>query len=913
LDRTGDSSGGDGSSGPEPETTEAYVAELYRSLEGERADLRERVKELRCIFTVDRLLREAEDDWGKTVQAVAEAIPPGFQFPARTEVRIELEEGTWTTPGFGDSEVETSAPVDGGNGRSGRILVRLMGGSPDTGQLPFLPEEDDLLAALAHRIGEAWRRRVQSSRLRLLDTALHAAAHSVVITNRDGVIEWANPAFTRVTGYTLDEAVGSTPGALVGSGVHEEAFYRELWRTILAGEVWRGRMVNRTKGGDLYPEELTITPVRDPSGAIAHFVAMKVDLTEREQAAQEQRRLREVIEGVPELVGMADLEGRTLYINEAGRAMIGVSTNEDVVGRPIGDFHPPWAAEKLRNEALPGAMEQGFWEGETALLGPEGEEFPTWQEIRVHRGPDGLPEFLSTTIRDLTGEKRRAARLRFQAELLEAVGQAVIATDRDGRVVYWNRGAEEIFGWDEDEMIGRVGREVLVPDEDLELNAQIRETLARGESWTGDLARRRKDGTEITVHSSISPLRDSQGGFEGAISVSSDVTDRRAMETTFHQSQKMEAIGRLAGGVAHDFNNLLTVIQGHVQLIRDDLPDGSPVDQDLGQVLKEVERAASLTRQLLAFSRRQVLIEKTIDLGRHLRGMEAMLRRFIPERIHLEFDSGDGRSLVRADPGQLQQVVLNLTVNAKDAIEERGTIAFGVERRTISPTDAETIPWYVRPGEYVALVVQDDGCGMDPDVKARIFEPFFTTKPEGEGTGLGLSMVFGIVKQSGGHIVVESEPGGGTRFELLLPVVEGEVEEGEAEAPRPSRGRDQGGDETILLVEDEASVRAVARRVLERWGYTVLEARNGEEALAAAERHGNEIDLVVSDIVMPEMGGAELVDRLRERLPQVPIILMSGYSEEELAVGVRHKATGFLEKPFSPEALTRKIREVLGR
>jgi two-component system, cell cycle sensor histidine kinase and response regulator CckA len=908
-----DTAGESAASGRDPGKTEAYLAELYRSLEEERTDLRERVKELRCIFELDRLLRDAEDNWDAALQSVVEAIPPGFQFPEQTEARLELGEDSWTTPGFRDAGHGISTELDGGRGRAGRIEVRLLGDPPDPGRLPFIPEEDDLLAALARRIGEAWRRREQSSRLRLLDTALHAAAHSVVITNRDGVIEWANPAFTRVTGYTLDEALGKPPGELIGSGTHDKAFYEELWRTILSGEVWRGRMVNRTKGGALYPEQLTITPVMESTGEITHFVAMKVDLSEREAAAEEQARLRAVIEGVPQLVGMADLEGRTLYINEAGREMVGVNTNEDVVGRPIAAFHPAWAAEKIRTEGFPQAVENGFWEGETALLGPDGKEFPTWQQIRVHRTPSGEAEFLSTMIRDLREEKQRSARLRLQAALLEAVAQAVVATDPDGRVIYWNRGAEELFGWSAEEMIGRIAGKLILPEEEQPEAEAVRALLARGETRSGDLVIRRKDGSLRTTSYSASTFRDARGEIAGNISVSSDVTEQREIETRFHQSQKMEAVGRLAGGVAHDFNNLLTVIQGHVQLIREDLPDGSPLDEDLGQVLTEVERAASLTRQLLAFSRRQVLIEKTMDLRRSLLGMEPMLRRFIPERINVKFRTGGAPCLVRADPAQLQQVVLNLAVNAKDAVEDSGTITFEVEERALSAEAAAAIPWHVRPGTYACLVVHDDGSGIPPDVQARIFEPFFTTKPEGKGTGLGLSMVFGIVKQSGGHIVVESAPGQGTRFELLFPLVEGEIAEAEEEAsPSPPR-REAEGHETVLLVEDEKSVRAVARRILERSGYQVIEARNGEEALAAAGKHGDEIDLVVSDIVMPEMGGSELADRLRERLGEVPIIFMSGYSEEELAVGVRHKATAFLEKPFSPDTLTRTIRDVLNR
>jgi len=916
---------GKGRPAPGDQAAESLIAELSRALEEERTGLQERVKELRCIFATDRALRTADEDWGQALQNVVDAIPPGFQFPELTVARLGIQGRVCTSDRFQETEhrIAASIPPPGPpvEADPGELEVFLLEDPPDPDRLPFIPEEDDLLAAIALRLAEAWRSRIQHERVRLLSTALEAGDSPVVITDREGVVEWVNPAFTRVTRYTLDEAVGRTPGELVGSGEHDGAFYREMWETILDGRVWRGRIVNRRKDGTHYPEEQTITPVQDPSGRITHFVAVSADVTEKARAENVRRRLASMVEATPDLVGLADPEGRPLYINQAGRRLLGLDPDAELADRHVSEFHPPWAAEKLEQEALPIARREGSWAGETAVVGPDGEQVPVWQRILVHRSASGEVDFLSTAARDLREEKRRSKRLQLQGELLEAVRHAVVATDRDGRILYWNRAAEEIYGWTSEEAVGQIARELTVADESRAVAEEVRDGVLRGESWSGELTMKRRDGSVFPGRMDVTPFLDSGKSVVGVTGVSSDETEQRELEARLRQSQKMEAVGRLAGGVAHDFNNLLTVIQGHVQMIMDDLPRGSAMAEDLDQVLKEVKRAASLTRQLLAFSRRQVLIERILDLSRLVAEMEPMLRRFIPERLELEFDVPDEPLLVKADPAQLHQVVLNLAVNATDALPESGRIGFGVETRELSADEVEEIPWHVLPGEYVALIVEDSGSGMTPEVRERIFEPFFTTKPEGEGTGLGLSMVFGIVKQSGGHIVVESEPGEGSRFELLLPRVEGEVEVPEggvgglpAGEARGRSGREGGGESDgarVLLVEDETSVRAVTRKALERWGYRVIEARNGGEGLAAAEDADNAIDLVISDIVMPGMGGSELVDLIRERLPGVPVILMSGYSEEELAVGVRHKATAFLEKPFAPEELVQKVRSVL--
>jgi CheY-like chemotaxis protein/two-component sensor histidine kinase len=369
----------------------------------------------------------------------------------------------------------------------------------------------------------------------------------------------------------------------------------------------------------------------------------------------------------------------------------------------------------------------------------------------------------------------------------------------------------------------------------------------------------------------------------------------------------MEAIGRLAGGVAHDFNNLLTAINGHARLLLEDLPAGSQLANDARQILSAGDRAIGLTRQLLAFSRKQVMEQRAVDLRRLAGDMEQMLRRLIPAPIELVLEAEDQPVIARADPSQLGQVLMNLVVNAVDAIEVTGRITLRVGHASMTPELAAEIPWTVRTGRYAQLTVQDTGSGIPDHVMDQIFEPFFTTKSEGRGTGLGLSTVYGIVKQSGGHVLVDSEPGVGTTFRVLLPVAADVPEEPveEQELSRMPRGA------TILLVEDDVAVRTLATRVLERLGCRVLTATNGREALEIADANPD-IDLVLSDVVMPEMSGGELVDRLRAAHPDMKVVLTSGYSEADLQGEVRQRGAAFLAKPFTPESLQRVIADVLG-
>jgi len=416
---------------------------------------------------------------------------------------------------------------------------------------------------------------------------------------------------------------------------------------------------------------------------------------------------------------------------------------------------------------------------------------------------------------------------------------------------------------------------------------------------------RKKDGVIIAVEIAAGTFF--SGGRKKIIAAVRDITERKHLEDQLRQAQKMEAIGQLAGGVAHDFNNLLTAIIGHAQLGMHTAEENSSIYKDIQEIEKAGQAAADLTRQLLAFSRKQVIRPQVMDLNQELEGMKKLLQRLIRENIDQQIKPSPELLRIMADPGQVEQVIVNLVVNARDAMPGGGRIILETANVELGK-DYVNAHQGVKPGRYVMLAVSDTGCGMSEEVRKHIFDPFFTTKPEGQGTGLGLSTVYGIAKQHGGNIWVYSEEGHGTTFKVYLPVAETQEE---SERPTEDKSTPRGS-ETILVVEDEEVVRKVAVRILSKWGYTVLEASNGRQALELLEEQNAAPDLLVTDVIMPKMGGEKLAEEYRRRFPGAKIIFMSGYTDGAMQQnGLLMPGVELLEKPFTEPSLAQKVREVL--
>lgn len=493
---------------------------------------------------------------------------------------------------------------------------------------------------------------------------------------------------------------------------------------------------------------------------------------------------------------------------------------------------------------------------------------------------------------------------------IERMPLAYVQFDADFRIVDWNHAAERIFGYDKAEILGTGPPfEKILPPKAREQTDDILSRIRRGDMSAHSVNENlTKDGRTIICEWFNTPLVTEEGEFDGLLCLAQDVTERKSLEEQLRHAQKMEAVGQLAGGVAHDFNNLLTVIICYGELLLESIQPDDPGRVFLQEIRKAAERSAALTRQLLSFSRKQIQDLKVLDLNEIVHETENMLNRIIGEDVELLAELEAPLDRIKVDAGQLDQVILNLVVNARDAMPAGGQLTIETRNVELDEAYAKAHPG-VLPGHYVLLAVTDTGTGMSDEIKQRLFEPFFTTKAPGRGTGLGLPVVHGIVKQSGGHIEVESEPKRGSTFKIYFPrfIATGSssnLQRGDSNAPR--------GTETILLVEDEAIVRALSRRVLQGCGYTVLEAGTGDEALRLFREHSGPIHLLLTDVVMPGTGGRDLAEVLAPLHPGIKVLYVSGYTDDAvLRHGVSREQINFLQKPFTPVTLATKIREVL--
>ncbi len=539
-------------------------------------------------------------------------------------------------------------------------------------------------------------------------------------------------------------------------------------------------------------------------------------------------------------------------------------------------------------------------------LRKNGTEFPA--EASISKFESNGEKIMTVRLRDVSERFSVEEELRRMAAIVESSQDAILAEDLQGRIAAWNPGAEKMYGYTAAEVIGQDARLLLPNDSSDEVAENVRRAR-EGVSTTYETVRVRKDGKRIDVAMTVSPIRNREGEVVGVSAISRDITERHRLEEQLHHSQKMEAVGRLAGGIAHDFNNLLSVIVGYGYMIQSS-SDGDPgLRNSADQIMHAAKRASGLTRQLLAFSRKQVLHPEIVDLNGIVNTLNEMLPRLVGEDVDVRVVQGARLRSVKADPGQIEQCIMNLVVNARDAMPEGGKLT--IETANVEFDGEAARQHNVEPGSYVMLAVSDTGQGMDEQTRTRIFEPFFTTKPSGKGTGLGLATVYGIVSQSSGYIWVYSEPGHGTTFKLYFPATAQGAEQAQiSEHPELTLC----GTETILLVEDEAGVRNLLTQVLEDKGYKVLAAANGPEALRLDRTFDGRIDLLLTDVIMPEMRGPQLGAELLARHPGMLVMYMSGYTDNALMhSGSLPDGTMFLQKPFTPDVVLRRVREVLDK
>jgi two-component system, cell cycle sensor histidine kinase and response regulator CckA len=650
-----------------------------------------------------------------------------------------------------------------------------------------------------------------------------------------------------------------------------------------------------------------------------HQVPLLLRQAEALRASEE--RYRVLFDASTDTIITTDEDGRIAGWNKSAERMFGYAAAE-VIGQPATVVVPHGYRDRHR-----AGLDRVKSGGEPHLIGKtvemeglrrDGSEFPL--EVSLTAWTVASGRFYTAIIRDIT-ERRLAEEQveRIHSEyrlLLNSIGEGVHWIGVDGRIRFENPAAAGMLGYEVSELIGKPAHLTMhhtradgtpYPVEECAIYAALRDGVA---CHAKDDVFWRKDGTSFAVEYISTPIRDEKDRLTGTVVVFTDITDRRRLEEQLRQSQKMEAVGRLAGGVAHDFNNLLTVIFGYSDVLLHGLEPG-PLYEAMQEVRRASERAAGLTRQLLAFSRKQTLVPEVLDLGDVVSSLSTMVERLIGEDVKVSVVVSPGLGWVKADRGQLEQVVMNLTVNARDAMPKGGSLLF--ELQNVELDDAYTATHAeVKPGPYVLLAISDTGTGMDAKTQKRIFEPFFTTKEVGKGTGLGLSTVHGIVHQSGGAIDVYSKPGRGTTFKVYLPrfaddaAVPRAVSEIHAALAAES--------ETVLVVEDEAAIRQLTKLILQKAGYTVLLAESPVAAERIAGSHPGPIHLMLADVAMPGMRGPKLAEQLIRLRPDLRVLYMSGYTDNAIAHhGILDAGTEFLQKPFTPLRLRQKIREVLGR
>ncbi len=686
-----------------------------------------------------------------------------------------------------------------------------------------------------------------------------------------------------------------------------------IWRAnnsrALSGEVVVGEVEYHNKGERLNYFNI-LTPIRE-EGRIKGYSGINIDITKRKVAERELRdseeRYRLLVEQSPVAIAVHS-EWQIVYVNDAAVRMSGASSAEQLLGKSILELiHEDSQEAALDHIVVTLAGEKRLQPAELKFLRVDG----STALVEVKSAPIvylGKPA-IQTVIHDVSERKRIEDKLRLQSAALNTAANAIVITDRDGKIEWVNPSFEKLTGYNSSEAIGTdMSFIVKSGKQDKMFYKDMWDTILSGRVWHGQLINRRRDGTLYSEEMTITPVSDDEGEITHFVAIKEDITKRKSLEEELAQAQKLDAIGKLAGGVAHDYNNILGVVLGYGELIRNKLHRDDSIRRHLDGIIAAARRGSELTKQLLTFARGEAVSPRVVNINLVIESIKKMLQRIIGENLNLVFKPQTGIWNVRIDSTQLDQILLNLATNARDAVDDIGTI-------TIETSNVKTDGAFVRDhpgslaGEYVKIVFSDTGRGMDQKVVREIFEPFFTTKPKGRGTGLGLAMVYEIVKQNKGTIDVQSELGAGTTFDIYFPRCHGQAEK--TEEPASSVGIHL-GTATVLIVEDQPDLLELAKRGLEQYGYKVLTALSPAEALLLCKGYPEDIHLLLADVVMPTMNGRDLSRRVRNMKRGIRTLFMSGYAADVLSgSGATENGSTFIQKPFTPQSLARKVQEIL--
>ena len=747
----------------------------------------------------------------------------------------------------------------------------------------------------------------------------------IVLIDQDFRIVDCNPAMAEITGYRREEMVGKHVAEMTYKMIPEnkrQGRSPEFFRRKMEAMLGRGQRpippqgkeveIQRKDGSIRFLQEITFE-IPLPEGPL--FVNVKHDITERRRQEADLMKLKMALEQSPVAVLITDHNGAIEYVNPAFTHITGYEP-EDVKGKSPSILRSEETAPELYDELWNTISHGKTWRGEMLNRRKDGKLY--WEKgvINPIRDPQGKITNYLAISEDITQKKKTEQHLRESEEkyrsLFEETLDVVFISSADGRILDINPAGVKLFGYDSREELLNLNLEKELYADPADRRRLVQLLEKDGFVRDFEIRLKRRDGTQIIVLETSTAIRDSETGATIYRGILRDVTEQRNLEQQLLQAQKMEAIGALAGGVAHDFNNLLTVINGYTEMMLDEVDANHPLHPNLQSVLNAGLKARDLTNQLLAFSRKQVHQPRVIDLNRLVLGLQRMMRRLIGEDIALETELGKELPSIKADPAQVEQVLINLLVNARDAVKatKKNRKRIAVSTRLVAGEDLPPLDGKVnRDILHIELSVADNGIGMEAKIRERIFEPFFTTKAKYKGTGLGLSMAYGIIRQNGAWITVDSTPGIGTTFNIYWPTVVETESEGEGETPEYSN---YSGTETILVAEDDADVRKVLTEALHNLGYKVLGAADGKAAQALMRKHGKDVDLVITDLIMPEMNGHQLTEFLRAEYPDISIIFVSGYADDLIENYQMHQENfGFLQKPYSMQQLAQKIREIL--
>jgi PAS domain S-box-containing protein len=793
----------------------------------------------------------------------------------------------------------------------------------------------------------AWDEQEPAIQRAYLEQLVECAPEAISILDVQHRITRINSEFTRLFGFSPDEALGKRPSELI---VPAERTAETDWikESVIGGQKITLETRRQRKDGSLVDVSVSCAPVTVDGAHVGYYVLYR-DIEESKQAQTLSSALYRIAERTS---SAADLQGFYASIHNIVGELMNARNFYIALYDPATQLLSfPHFVDEVDNAPAPKRLGRGLTEyvlrtGEPLLASPEvfetlvgrgdveliGAPSLDWMGVPLRAGNETfgvlvvqsysndvrfaerdkeILTFVSQQLASAIDHKRHEEALRRSEaryrSLVQSAVYGIYRSDAQGRFLDVNPALIAMLGYDSPEQVMELDpvREVFLnPEEHERLTKELQQ---KGRLDGLEVRWKRKDGGAITVRLSGRGASGPEEVENVLEIIAEDVTERRALEDQFRQAQKMEAVGRLAGGVAHDFNNLLMVISGYTEVLLDELKSQDELQSKAEAIQQAADRATTLTRQLLAFSRKQLLELKVVDVNAIVSDMERLLRPLIGETIELSTHLKPDVGHTRADAGQLEQVIMNLVVNARDSMPTGGKVLIQTERVELDARGREHS--LIPPGPYILLSVSDTGAGMDKETQSRIFEPFFTTKEKGKGTGLGLSTVYGIVKQSGGFIFAHSEMGQGTTFRIYLPRVEDAAEHS---GPVKNPAAAAGGSETVLLVEDEESVRHLVRDTLAAKGYKVIEAPNGEAGLKVSDEHAGTIEVLITDVVMPGMGGRELARRVSAARPNIKVLFLSGYTEDAIIhEGVLEPGTAFLQKPFTLQMLSRKVREVL--